>query len=131
MAKPPKRSNEIGAVVGGKRRRLHLNAYGLMLALEQGFDLGELASIAGDEGEDLTPKQQAERFRTSLRLLWIARLPFEPDLTFEDSSRQVEFSEIEGIQVALVKAQDRQAGDIPDPLAEALNGRQVVEVQPV
>jgi len=97
---------EVHVDIAGETRRVYVNLWGLILAEEKGYDIGQLAL---DEEE--AKEQATSGLKNALDLLWIGMLPFNEDLTRRDLGMQIPVSDLEKLEDPINQIMSRQFGD--------------------
>lgn len=97
---------EVHVEIGGEVRRVYVNLWGLILAEEKGYDIGQLAL---DEEE--AKEQATSGLKNALDLLWIGMLPFNEDLTRKELGMQIPPSDLEKLEGPINQIMSRQFGD--------------------
>jgi len=114
-----KNEREVHIELGGETRRVLLCLKSLLMAQKQGYDVSSISILnqpedgdeEGDEDDDVGPN-----FEHWVDILWLGRLPFEPNLSREDVALQCTMGEMLNAREKIEEAQRIQ---ITDSLAEA------------
>ena len=110
-------TREVHVEIGGETRRVLLNLWGLCLAEERGFEVGELEL---DEEEAQERKGDLQQM---LDMLWVGMLPFNEDLTRKELGMQVGFEDMPNINAAFDKIRSRQmTDDVREKIEDASGG---------
>ena len=107
-----KNEREVHIEIGGETRRVLLCLKSLLMAQKQGHDVSGI-SVLNQDGED---EDDGPNFEHWVDILWLGRLPFEPDLTRDDVAVGCTMGEMLN---ARDKIQEAQRIQITDALAEA------------
>jgi len=91
----------VRAEYAGEEHKHLLCLWGLMLAEQKGFDVSSIELDEDVEERKGDVQQMGE-------LLWIARLPFEEDLTLKELGMSVSFGDMEAVAEAFQKITSRQ-----------------------
>lgn len=96
-------TRNISAQYGGETKMHRLCLWGFMLAERHGFDIQQVEM-------DQTMKHRHGDLNAVVEILWIARLPFEPDLTLEDYAMDVSFQDIPAVMSTFDRIMSTQVG---------------------
>lgn len=109
-----KYTREVHVELGGEKRRVLLNLWGLVLAEEKGYDIADL-EVDAESAEEVSGKA-----RRMLDYLWVGILPFEEDITREELGMQIGMGELPKLQEAFDKIRSRQlTQDVKDEIEAA------------